>query len=52
MAGRHVRTLEPVTILLGDAPAVSGAQRFYQLSQEENSQATVDRSSNEDLNQS
>jgi predicted PurR-regulated permease PerM len=30
VAGRHVRTLEPVTILLGDAPAVSGAQRFYQ----------------------
>jgi predicted PurR-regulated permease PerM len=30
VAGRHVRTLEPVAILLGDAPAVSGAQRFYQ----------------------
>jgi hypothetical protein len=30
VAGRHVRTLEPVTILLGDAPAVTGAQRFYQ----------------------
>jgi predicted PurR-regulated permease PerM len=30
VAGRHVRTLEPVTILLGDAPAVSAAQRFYQ----------------------
>jgi predicted PurR-regulated permease PerM len=30
MAGRHVRGLEPVTILLGDAPSVSGAQRFYQ----------------------
>jgi predicted PurR-regulated permease PerM len=30
VAGRHVRSLEPVTILLGDAPAVSGAQRFYQ----------------------
>jgi Flp pilus assembly protein TadD len=28
---------------------VERAQRFYQLSQEENSQATVDRSSNEDL---
>jgi predicted PurR-regulated permease PerM len=30
VAGRHVRTLEPVAILLGDAPTVSGAQRFYQ----------------------
>jgi hypothetical protein len=30
VAGRHVRSLEPVTILLGDAPTVSGAQRFYQ----------------------
>jgi predicted PurR-regulated permease PerM len=30
VAGRHVRTLEPVAILLGDAPAVSAAQRFYQ----------------------
>jgi hypothetical protein len=30
MAGRHVRGLEAVTILLGDAPSVSGAQRFYQ----------------------
>ena len=30
VAGRHVRTLEPVAILLGDAPAVTGAQRFYQ----------------------
>jgi hypothetical protein len=30
VAGRHVRTLEPVAILLGDAPAVSGGQRFYQ----------------------
>ena len=30
VAGRHVRGLEPVTILLGDAPSVSGSQRFYQ----------------------
>jgi predicted PurR-regulated permease PerM len=30
MAGRHVRGLEPVAILLGDAPNVSRAQRFYQ----------------------
>jgi hypothetical protein len=30
VAGRHVRALEPVTILLGDAPNVSGGQRFYQ----------------------
>jgi predicted PurR-regulated permease PerM len=30
VAGRHVRTLEPFAILLGDAPAVSGGQRFYQ----------------------
>jgi hypothetical protein len=30
VAGRHLRGLEPVTILLGDAPSVSGAQRFYQ----------------------
>jgi hypothetical protein len=30
VAGRHVRGLEPVTILLGDAPNVSGGQRFYQ----------------------
>jgi predicted PurR-regulated permease PerM len=30
VAGRHVRGLEAVTILLGDAPSVSGGQRFYQ----------------------
>jgi predicted PurR-regulated permease PerM len=30
VAGRHVRGLEPVSILLGDAPSVSGAQRLYQ----------------------
>jgi predicted PurR-regulated permease PerM len=30
VAGRHVRALEPVTILLGDVPNVNGAQRFYQ----------------------
>jgi predicted PurR-regulated permease PerM len=30
VAGRHVRGLEPVTVLLGDAPSVSGAQRLYQ----------------------
>jgi predicted PurR-regulated permease PerM len=30
VAGRYVRGLEPVTILLGDAPSVSGGQRFYQ----------------------
>lgn len=30
VAGRHVRGLEPVTILLGDAPNVTGAQRLYQ----------------------
>jgi hypothetical protein len=30
VAGRHLRGLEPVTILLGDAPNISGAQRFYQ----------------------
>ena len=30
VAGRHVRGLEPITILLGDAPSVSGGQRFYQ----------------------
>jgi predicted PurR-regulated permease PerM len=30
VAGRHLRGLEPVTILLGDAPSVTGAQRFYQ----------------------
>lgn len=30
VAGRHLRGLEPVTILLGDAPSVSRAQRFYQ----------------------
>jgi predicted PurR-regulated permease PerM len=30
VAGRHVAALEPVTILLGDAPSVSGGQRFYQ----------------------
>ncbi len=30
VAGRHVRGLEPVTILLGDAPSVTGAQRLYQ----------------------
>ncbi|WP_229217412.1 AI-2E family transporter [Massilia forsythiae] len=29
VAGRHVRSLEPVTILLGDAPSISGGQRFY-----------------------
>ncbi|KQQ88667.1 AI-2E family transporter [Massilia sp. Leaf139] len=30
VAGRHVRALEPVTILLGDVPNVNVAQRFYQ----------------------
>jgi hypothetical protein len=30
VAGRHLRGLEPVTILLGDAPSISRAQRFYQ----------------------
>lgn len=30
VAGRHVRALEPVTILLGDLPNVNAAQRFYQ----------------------
>jgi predicted PurR-regulated permease PerM len=30
VAGRHVRALEPVTILLGDVPNVNAAQRFYQ----------------------
>jgi predicted PurR-regulated permease PerM len=30
VAGRHLRGLEPITILLGDAPSISGAQRFYQ----------------------
>jgi predicted PurR-regulated permease PerM len=30
VAGRHVRALEPLTILLGEAPNVSAAQRFYQ----------------------
>ncbi|MDB5790941.1 MAG: transporter [Massilia sp.] len=30
VAGRHVRALEPITILLGDVPNVNAAQRFYQ----------------------
>jgi predicted PurR-regulated permease PerM len=30
VAGRHVRALEPLTILLGEAPNVSAAERFYQ----------------------
>jgi predicted PurR-regulated permease PerM len=30
VAGRHVRALEPVTILLGDVPNVNVAERFYQ----------------------
>lgn len=30
VAGRHVRALEPFTILLGEAPNVSAAQRLYQ----------------------
>jgi len=30
VAGRHVRALEPITILLGDVPNVNVAQRFYQ----------------------
>ncbi len=29
VAGRHVRALEPVTILFSDAPTVDPAQRFY-----------------------
>ena len=29
VAGRHVRALEPITILLADAPSVDLAQRFY-----------------------
>lgn len=30
VAGRHLPALEPITILFGDAPSVSGSQRFYQ----------------------
>ena len=30
VAGRHVRALEPLSVLLGEAPDVSAAQRFYQ----------------------
>jgi predicted PurR-regulated permease PerM len=30
VAGRHVRALEPVTILLGEATNVSASQQFYQ----------------------
>lgn len=30
VAGRHVRVLEPLTILLGEAPNVSAAQRLHQ----------------------
>jgi len=30
VAGRHVRALEPVTILLGEVPNVTHSQRFYQ----------------------
>lgn len=30
VAGRHVRALEPLTILLGEAPNVSATQRLYQ----------------------
>jgi hypothetical protein len=30
VAGRHVRALEPVTILFGEATNISAAQRFYQ----------------------
>lgn len=30
VAGRHVRALEPVTILLGEVPNVTTSQRFYQ----------------------
>ncbi|MCU6497021.1 AI-2E family transporter [Rugamonas sp. A1-17] len=29
VAGRHVRALEPLSVLLGEAPDVSAAQRFY-----------------------
>ena len=29
VAGRHVRALEPITILFSDSPGVDGAQRFY-----------------------
>jgi predicted PurR-regulated permease PerM len=29
VAGRHVRALEPITILFSDAPSVDVAQRFY-----------------------
>ncbi|OWY28217.1 AI-2E family transporter [Herbaspirillum robiniae] len=30
VAGRHVAALEPITILLGEAPNMSHAERFYQ----------------------
>ncbi|UVW27113.1 AI-2E family transporter [Massilia sp. H6] len=30
VAGRHVRALAPITILLGDAPDMSDAERFHQ----------------------
>ena len=32
VAGRYVRALEPLTILLGQAPSVTAAQRFFQRS--------------------
>jgi predicted PurR-regulated permease PerM len=30
VAGRHVRALEPLTVLLGETPNVTAAQRFFQ----------------------
>ncbi|MFX5578751.1 GAF sensor protein, partial [Acinetobacter baumannii] len=30
VAGRHVAALEPITILLGEAPDMTHAERFYQ----------------------
>jgi predicted PurR-regulated permease PerM len=41
VTGRHVRALEPASILLGEAPNVTAAQRFYQRALSEETDAII-----------
>lgn len=41
VVGRHVRALEPLSILLTDAPGLNAGQRFYQRALSENTAAIV-----------
>jgi predicted PurR-regulated permease PerM len=41
VVGRHVRALEPLSILLTDAPGLNAGQRFYQRALSENTAAII-----------